>query len=40
MVASGQIVIDEPRRYPLGAVAEAHRELESRATTGASVLLP
>jgi NADPH2:quinone reductase len=40
MVASGQIVIDEPRRYPLGAVAEAHRELASRATTGASVLLP
>ncbi len=40
MVASGQIVIDEPRRYPLDAAAQAHRDLESRATTGASVLVP
>jgi NADPH2:quinone reductase len=40
MVASGRIVIDEPRRYPLEAAAEAHRDLEARATTGASVLVP
>ncbi len=40
MVAAGQIVIDEPRRYPLEAAAQAHRDLESRATTGASVLIP
>lgn len=40
MVASGRIVIDEPRRYPLAAAADAHRDLESRATTGASVLVP
>jgi NADPH2:quinone reductase len=39
-VASGRIVIDEPRRYPLEAAEAAHRELESRATTGASVLVP
>jgi NADPH:quinone reductase len=40
MVGSGEIVIDEPRRYPLDAVAQAHQALESRATTGASVLIP
>jgi NADPH2:quinone reductase len=39
MVASGRIVIDAPRRYPLEAAADAHRELEARATTGASVLV-
>jgi NADPH2:quinone reductase len=40
MVASGRIVIDEPRRYPLEAAADAHRDLEARKTTGASVLVP
>ena len=40
MVASGRIVIDEPRRYPLAAAADAHRELEARTTTGAGVLVP
>jgi NADPH2:quinone reductase len=40
MVGSGRIVIDEPRRYPLAAAADAHRDLEARATTGASVLVP
>jgi NADPH2:quinone reductase len=40
IVASGKVVIDEPRRYPLAAAADAHRDLESRATTGASVLIP
>ena len=40
MVASGRIVIDEPRRYPLEAAADAHRDLEARATTGACVLVP
>jgi NADPH2:quinone reductase len=40
MVASGRIVIDEPHAYPLEAAADAHRALESRATTGASVLVP
>lgn len=40
MVASGRVVIDEPRRYPLEAAADAHRDLEARQTTGASVLIP
>jgi NADPH2:quinone reductase len=40
LVAAGRIVIDEPRRYPLEAAADAHRDLEARATTGASVLVP
>jgi NADPH2:quinone reductase len=39
IVASGKVVIDEPRRYPLEAAAQAHRDLESRATTGALVLI-
>jgi NADPH2:quinone reductase len=29
-----------PHRFALGAAAEAHRALESRATTGPIVLLP
>ena len=40
LVTSGQIRIDPPRTYPLEAAADAHRELEGRATTGASVLIP
>ncbi|MCX5741629.1 MAG: quinone oxidoreductase [Proteobacteria bacterium] len=40
MVASGQIAIDPPRTYRLDDVAQAHRDLEGRVTTGASVLLP
>ena len=39
-VASGDVVIDAPRTYPLADAARAHAELESRATTGASVLVP
>lgn len=40
MVGSGRIVIDDPRRYELAEAATAHRDLEGRATTGASVLVP
>lgn len=40
VVASGQVVIDEPRRYALEAAADAHRDLEGRATTGSLVLIP
>ena len=40
MVASGQVRIDAPRTYPLAEAAQAHRDLEARATTGASVLVP
>lgn len=39
-VAAGRIRIDAPRTYALGEAERAHRDLESRATTGASVLLP
>ena len=40
MVASGQVRIAAPRTYALADAAQAHRDLEARATTGASVLLP
>jgi len=39
-VAAGDVVIDAPRSYPLADAARAHADLESRATTGASVLVP
>lgn len=37
---SGKVTIAPPRRYALADAAVAHRDLESRATTGASVLIP
>lgn len=40
MVASGAVKIPVTRRYPLAEAAQAHRDLESRQTTGCSVLLP
>lgn len=39
-VAAGDVVIDPPRSYPLADAARAHADLESRTTTGASVLVP
>jgi NADPH2:quinone reductase len=39
-VVSGEVRIPVSQRYALADVARAHRELESRATTGCSVLLP
>jgi NADPH2:quinone reductase len=39
-VTSGAVVIRIDQRWPLSEVAAAHRALEARATTGASVLLP
>lgn len=39
-VASGAIRPDVRQRYPLTAVADAHRDLEARRTTGATVLIP
>jgi NADPH:quinone reductase len=39
-VKSGQVKIEVNQSYPLQAAAEAHRDLEARNTTGASVLLP
>jgi NADPH:quinone reductase len=40
MVTSGQVKLRIDQRYPLAQVAQAHRDLEARATTGSSVLLP
>jgi NADPH:quinone reductase len=39
-VASGAIRTEVRQRYPLDAVADAHRDLEARRTAGASVLVP
>ena len=40
MVDSGKIKIDINQRYALKDVAQAHRDLESRKTTGSSILIP
>jgi len=40
MVGSGQVKIRIDQRYPLAEVAQAHRDLEARKTTGCSVLMP
>jgi NADPH2:quinone reductase len=40
MVTSGQVTIRIDQRYPLAEVAQAHRDLEARKTTGSTVLLP
>jgi NADPH2:quinone reductase len=40
MVSSGQVKIRIDQRYPLADVAQAHRDLEARNTTGCSILLP
>ncbi|MDG3042612.1 quinone oxidoreductase family protein [Roseicyclus marinus] len=39
-VASGEVKITIDQRYPLAEVAEAHRALEGRKTTGQTVLIP
>jgi NADPH2:quinone reductase len=40
VVGSGAVKIRIDQRYPLDQVAQAHRDLEARKTTGCSVLLP
>jgi len=40
MVTGGQIKIQIDQRYALKDVAQAHRDLEARKTTGSSVLMP
>ncbi|HVL74953.1 MAG TPA: quinone oxidoreductase [Noviherbaspirillum sp.] len=40
MVESGKIRIDINQRYALADVAQAHRDLEARKTTGSTILLP
>jgi NADPH2:quinone reductase len=40
VVGSGAVKIDIGRKYPLREAAQAHRDLESRATTGSVILIP
>jgi NADPH2:quinone reductase len=40
VVTSGAVKIRIDQRFPLADVAQAHRDLEARKTTGCSVLLP
>jgi NADPH2:quinone reductase len=40
MVKSGKVKIAIDQRYPLADAAQAHRDLESRKTTGQTVLVP
>ncbi len=40
VVQSGAVKIRIDQRYPLAEVAQAHRDLEARNTTGCSILLP
>jgi NADPH2:quinone reductase len=40
VVASGAVKIRIDQRWPLAEVAQAHRDLEARKTTGSSVLMP
>ncbi|AOY91324.1 quinone oxidoreductase [Cupriavidus sp. USMAA2-4] len=40
VVASGKVKIEVNQRYALSEVAQAHRDLEGRKTTGSTVLLP
>jgi NADPH2:quinone reductase len=40
MVESGKIKIDINQRYALKDAAQAHRDLESRKTTGSTILIP
>lgn len=39
-IQSGDIRVEINQRYPLAEVQQAHRDLESRQTTGSTVLLP
>jgi NADPH2:quinone reductase len=40
IVTSGKVRIEINQRYPLENVVQAHRDLESRKTTGSTILLP
>ncbi len=40
MVSSGKVKIPIDQRYPLAEAAQAHRDLEARAPTGATILVP
>ena len=40
VVQSGAVKVEINHRYPLRDVAQAHRDLESRKTSGAGILIP
>lgn len=40
VVASGEVKVEVRQRYALADVAQAHRDLEGRKTTGSTILLP
>jgi NADPH2:quinone reductase len=40
VVASGAVKAEVRQTYPLSDAAEAHRDLESRKTTGSTLLIP
>ncbi|MBN1237936.1 MAG: quinone oxidoreductase [Gammaproteobacteria bacterium] len=40
VISRGAVRVEIGQRYPLASVADAHRDLESRHTTGSSVLIP
>ena len=40
IVLAGRVKIKIEQRYPLKNVAQAHRDLEGRKTTGSSILIP
>jgi NADPH2:quinone reductase len=40
VIAKGAVKIALPTRYALADVAQAHRDLEARKTTGSLVLVP
>ena len=40
LLGAGRLKVDIGQRYPLADVAEAHRALEARETTGSTVLVP
>ena len=40
MVSGGEVRIEVDQQYALADAAQAHRDLESRATTGSSILVP
>jgi NADPH2:quinone reductase len=40
MVKSGKVKVAIDQRYPLAEAAKAHADLESRKTTGQTILVP
>ena len=40
VVSSGAVKVEINQRYPLANVAQAHRDLEARKTTGSTILIP